>query len=125
MPFLGTVVAEAQNAALWGTPARTISLIMTDGADNASRRFSAGDVARLVADIQTFERRHIVAAIGYGGAGGGPDFRDIFAEMGIEDRWIFTPGRSEQEIRAAFDVFSQSVLTLSKNAGAMGGGFAI
>jgi hypothetical protein len=41
--------------------------------------------------------------------------------MGIPDRWILTPGNSAQEIRRAFQVFSQSAAALG--AGAALGGF--
>ena len=51
---------------------------------------------------------HIVAAMGF--SDGSTDFRQIFREMGIEDRWILTPGATASEIRKAFQVFSQSTI---------------
>ena len=55
----------------------------------------------------------------------GVDLRAIFREMGIEDRWILTPGNNPSEIRKAFQVFSQSAVRASRAAsfsqGAVGG----
>ena len=36
--------------------------------------------------------------------------------MGIEDRWILTPGNNPSEIRRAFQVFSQSAVRASQAA---------
>ena len=51
---------------------------------------------------------HIVAAMGI--SDGTTDFRKVFRDMGIEDKWILTPGQSAQEIRQAFQVFCQSAV---------------
>jgi len=42
--------------------------------------------------------------------------------MGIEDRWILTPGADKKDIRAAFRVVSQAAVRTSQ--GATAGGFA-
>ena len=47
---------------------------------------------------------------------GSTDFRKVFREMGIEDKWILTPGQSAQDIRKAFQVFSQSAVRVSQGA---------
>ena len=47
---------------------------------------------------------------------GTTDFRAVFREMGIEDRWILTPGNNPSEIRKAFQVFSQSAVRASQAA---------
>jgi len=47
--------------------------------------------------------------------------------MGIDPRWILTPGNSPSEIKAAFRVFSQSAVRASQAASfsrASLGGFA-
>ncbi len=123
--LLGTVLAKAQEFANSGVLARTVTLIMTDGADAHSTRATAQDVARIVADLQRQET-HIVAAMGLYD-GGQTDFRKVFAEMGIEDRFILTPGQGAQEIRRAFQVFSQSAARASQSARSFGsasaGGF--
>lgn len=123
--LLGTVLAKAQEFSDAGVPARTVTLLITDGADQRSARFGAAEVAALVADLRRTER-HVVAAMGL--SDGTTDFRAVFRAMGIEDRWILTPGAGAQEIRRAFSLFSQSAVRASQGAGAFAraslGGFA-
>src|SRR5690606_15397100 len=49
--LLGTVVAKAQELAQAGIAVRTVTLIITDGADCGSTRCRAADVAAIVADM--------------------------------------------------------------------------
>ena len=125
MVLLGTVLAKSQEFAQAGVQARTVTLILTDGGDCGSQRHKAGDVALLVRDLLRMET-HVVAAMGL--FDGSTDFREVFHQMGIEDRWILTPGAGAQEIRRAFRLFSQSALRASQGAQAFGaasaGGFA-
>jgi hypothetical protein len=116
---LGTVVAKSQELAQAGIAVRTVTLIITDGADYGSKRCKPQDVATLVADMLSQEN-HTVAAMGI--SDGNTDFRSVFRAMGIPDRWILTPGDSATEIRRAFQVFSQSAVRAT--AGAALGGFA-
>lgn len=120
--LLGTVLAKAQEFADNGVPVRTITLIITDGADVHSVRANAQDVASIVKDMLQNEN-HLIAAMGI--EDGYTDFRQIFKEMGIRDEWILTPGNSQSEIRQAFQVFSQSAIRVSQSAGNLGslGGF--
>ncbi len=120
--LLGTVLAKAQEFADNGVPVRTITLIITDGADCHSVRQDARSVASIVKDMLRMEN-HIVAAMGIDD--GSTDFREVFKNMGIRDEWILTPGNSESEIRKAFQVFSQSAIRVSQSAGNLGslGGF--
>ncbi|RKH57060.1 hypothetical protein [Corallococcus aberystwythensis] len=111
--LLGTVLAKAQEFSGNGVPVRTVTLLITDGADAGSQKARAKDVAALVKDLHRVEN-HIVAAMGIDD--GTTDFRRVFQEMGIADRWILTPGQSAQEIRAAFQVFSQSAVRVSQGA---------
>lgn len=113
--LLGTVLAKAQEFAQNGVAARTVTLIITDGADCHSSRNSAKDVKRIVEDLRRSET-HIVAAMGI--ADGSTHFRRVFREMGIEDRWILTPGNTATEIRQAFQMFSQSAVRASQGAAA-------
>jgi hypothetical protein len=110
---LGTVLAKAREFADSGVPARTVTLLISDGADEHSTRASARDVAALVGDLRRAES-HIIAALGVDD--GHTDFRRVFSEMGIEDRWILTAGSSTTEIRRAFQVFSQSAVRASQGA---------
>jgi metallophosphoesterase superfamily enzyme len=75
-------------------------------------------VAAIAKDMQMAEN-HIIAAMGIND--GYTDFRQIFKEMGISDRWILTPGNSDSEIRQAFQVFSQSAVRVSQGASSLGG----
>jgi len=122
--LLGTVLAKAQEFADNGVPVRTVTLIITDGADEHSRRATAQTVATLVQDMRQAET-HIVAAMGIDD--GSTDFRRVFREMGIEDQWILTPGNDVSQIRRAFQLFSQSAVRASQSAAHFGqavlGGF--
>jgi hypothetical protein len=111
--LLGSVIAKTQEMTQNGVAARSITLIISDGADQHSYRATARDVAALVQDMARAEN-HIVAAMGI--SDGATDFRRVFTEMGIEDRWILTPGNSPSEIKKAFRVFSQSAVRASQAA---------
>ena len=111
--LLGSVLAKTREFEDAGVVARSVTLLITDGSDQHSRRATARDVAALAADLARMES-HIVAAMGI--ADGVTDFRRIFREMGIEDRWILTPGSDPSEIRRAFQVFSQSAVRASQAA---------
>ena len=116
--LLGTVLAKSQELSQAGVPVRTVTLIITDGADAGSQRASARDVRSLVQDLLAQEN-HVVAALGI--SDGQTDFRRVFTEMGIPDRWILTPGNSAGEIRRAFQVFSRSAVAVGAGAVALGG----
>ena len=111
--LLGSVLAKTQEFASNGVAARSVTLIITDGSDQHSTQHGPADVARLVRDLQRAEC-HIVAAMGIDD--GATDFRRVFRDMGIEDRWILTPGATSSEIRKAFQVFSQSAIRASQAA---------
>lgn len=111
--LLGSVIAKAQDFARNGVMARSVTLLITDGADQHSTRFRARDVASLVRDMTRAES-HIVAAMGIDD--GTTPFRQVFREMGIEDRWILTPGNDPGELRRAFQMFSQSAVRASQAA---------
>ncbi|MEM8641998.1 MAG: hypothetical protein AAGG51_24770 [Cyanobacteria bacterium P01_G01_bin.54] len=112
--LLGTVLAKAQEFEDNGVPVRTITLLITDGADAHSQRSRAQEVKTIVQDMLRAEN-HIVAAMGIEDES--TDFRRVFQEMGIRDEWILTPGNSDKDIRQAFQVFSQSAIRVSQGAG--------
>jgi hypothetical protein len=85
-----------------------------------SHRQTPASVKALVEDLRRLEQ-HIVAAVGIDD--GSTDFRRVFREMGLEDRWILTPKNSAQEIRAVFQLVSQSAVQLSQAAAPSLGGF--
>ena len=125
--FWGTILAKAQEFSDNGVPVRTVSMILSDGANNTSVHYQQpSKVAKIAADMINSEM-HILAAMGV--EDGFTDFRQVFSEMGILDKWILTPGNTPSEIRQAFQVFSQSAVSVSQNAGnfsqAAMGGFVI
>jgi hypothetical protein len=111
--LLGTVLVKAQEFAENGVPVRTVTLIITDGADEHSVRSTAKDCASLIRDMLKSEN-HIIAAMGLDN--GTTDFRQVFQEMGIRDEWILTPGNTPHDIRQAFRMFSQSAVRASQSA---------
>ncbi|MGA7936748.1 MAG: hypothetical protein WCA35_24545 [Kovacikia sp.] len=112
--LLGTVLAKAQEFSDNGVPVRTVTLMITDGADAHSQRATAKTVKSLVQDMLRTEN-HIIAAMGI--HDGSTDFQKIFRAMGIRDEWILTPGNGQKEIRQAFQLFSQSAVRASQSAG--------
>jgi hypothetical protein len=97
---LGTVMSKAQEIEERNGKVRTFTLIVTDGADNASGSTSPTQVRALVKDMLEFHTNHIVAGMGIGGR---PDyFTQIFLDIGIPKRWIFTPAATVDELRAEF-----------------------
>lgn len=116
---LATVVAKAQELMDAGVPTRTVTLIVTDGADQHSHQHNSDDVKTVVEDMLRTEM-HIVAGMGIDD-GGYTDFRQVFQNMGIQDEWILTPGNTPSEIRAAFLLFSQSAVAVSQTSGQLAG----
>lgn len=120
--FLGTQVAEAERYRQdMNILARTITLIISDGADEHSRKHrDPKDLRQLITDLNQSED-HIVAAMGV--QGGGVNFHEIFGkEMGIDDRWILTPKGDPHEIRQAFQIFSLTAVRMSQSAAAFSQG---
>ncbi len=111
--LLGTVLAKAKEFERSGVPARTVTLLITDGADVHSVAQTPASVRAVAADLLQMEN-HILAAMGI--ADGTTDFRRVFREMGVPDPWILTPGNSQSEIRHAFRAFSQSAVRASQAA---------
>jgi len=112
--LLGTVLAKAREFEAAGVPARTITLIISDGADCHSTVQTPVAVRAIVSDLLRLEN-HIVAAMGIDD--GGTDFRKVFRQMGIPDQWILVPGNTRSEVRKAFRTFSQSAVRVSQAAG--------
>jgi hypothetical protein len=108
--LLGRVLAKFQEFTDNGVHARTITMIITDGADEHSRQQTARSVRSLVEDM--LGENHIISAMGIDN--GTTDFRKVFHEMGIPDSWILLPGNSASEVRKAFQLFSQSAVRASR-----------
>jgi len=110
---LGTVMAKTWEFQANGVPVRTVTLIITDGADEHSRYQTPATVRALVDDMLRSES-HLIAAMGIDD--GCTDFRQIFRDIGIQDEWILTPANTSTEIRNAFQVFSRSAVRVSQGA---------
>jgi len=111
--LLGTVLAKTKEFADNGVPVRTVTLIITDGCDQGSRRSTPKNVSTIVNDMLMSEN-HIVAAMGIDD--GYTNFNGVFNSMGLRDEWILTPGNNQSDIRRAFQVFSQSAVQASQSA---------
>lgn len=132
--LLATMAAKCQEFANSGVPARAVAAIISDGADMHSRK-KAKDVAAVVNDLLIQETFIIIGMGIWDGKvdanknpipGTGTDFKTVFGEMGLQDKWILTPGNSPSEIRKAFAMVSQSSVRASQGAqafskAAMGG----
>lgn len=110
---LGTVMAKTWDFQENGVPARTVTLIITDGADEHSKHQTPATVRALVDDMLRSES-HLIAAMGIDD--GHSNFREVFRDLGIRDEWILTPANTTNDIRNAFQVFSQSAVRVSQGA---------
>lgn len=106
---LAAKVADFENA---GIPVRTVTVLVTDGADQGSNS-SASEVRKVILPILKKET-HIVCGMGIND--GSTDFKKVFSEMGIPDNWILTPGNTPSEIRKAFAMASKSAVRASQSA---------
>jgi hypothetical protein len=111
--ILATVYAKTREYSLNGITARSVTVIITDGNDQGSRKYDANDIKPLVDDMLKDEV-HIIAAMGIDD--GGTDFNTVFTRMGLNPKWILTPNNSEHEIRQAFRTVSQSAVRASQTA---------
>lgn len=122
--ILGTVAAKVADFNNAGIPVRTITAIVTDGADEHSSS-SVDKVERVATDLLKHES-HIICGIGV--SNGSCDFDKVFEEMGIPKAWRLTVGNSPSEIRKAFALVSKSAVRASQSAASFsktaGGGFA-
>jgi hypothetical protein len=109
--ILASQLAKLQEFEDAGTPVRTVTVIVTDGQDEGSRKHTPSTIRTVVREMLSKER-HIIAAIGIECPG--VDFKQVFGEMGLEDRWILTPGNNPSDIRRAFEMASQSAVRASQ-----------
>jgi hypothetical protein len=107
------VVAKTQEFSSQGVPVRSVTVIITDGDDNASRSV-ASDVATLVGDLERSEM-HIVMMIGIDD--GGTDYHAVGNAMGLAPNRVMPISSSLSELRRAVNVVSQSALQASQATG--------
>jgi hypothetical protein len=120
--FLKAIIAKTEEFRQWNIPARSLSLIVTDGHDMHSTRHVSRDVKSIVDDMLATED-HMVAAMGVDD-GSGIHFTQIFEQMGIRKEWIYETGPQAGEsredflrrIRRGFNRFSKSAVRASKSA---------
>ncbi|MCI0533173.1 hypothetical protein L0Y49_03045 [bacterium] len=111
--LLMTVIKKVQEFSDSGVPCRAITLIITDGDDIHSRHQTPASVKQIVHDMLRTEN-HIIAFMGIDD--GQTDFRMIAESMGILPDWVLTPKNTNSEIRAKWQMFSQSAVRASQGA---------
>lgn len=109
----GTVVAKIQEFRDNNIPLRTITVLLTDGYDEHSRKANEAMCASLADDLLSSER-NIIAGMGI--KDGRTNFRKVFEDMGIPEQWILTPQNSHSEIRKAFRLLSQTAVRATQGA---------
>lgn len=108
---LGTVLARTQDFQAGGVPVRSVTLIVTDGADvNSQHHRTPEAIAPAIAAMVRAEQ-HIVSAMGIDD--GSTDFNAVFSRAGIQPKWILTPKNDPREIRQAFIMASRSAARAS------------
>ena len=112
LTVLGAVIAKEQEFANQGVPVRSVTVIVSDGANNTSLK-TAADVRKLVDQLLKAEN-HIVALLGVDD--GSTDYRAVAAEMGIRPEWVLTPQSDGKSIRHAFGVISRISQSASQGA---------
>lgn len=111
---LAAVIAKTQDFAQNGVPCRSVTIIVTDGADLGSKTHRTPESVKPLVDAALRSEQHIICAMGIDD--GSTDFRDVFTRMGIRAQWILTPGNSHSEIRRCFAMASKSAVRASQAA---------
>lgn len=103
---MAAVIAKTQDFAMNGVPCRSVTIIVTDGADVGSKTHRTPESVRPLIEAALRSEQHIVCAMGIDD--GSTPFADIFARMGVRPKWILTPKNSPTEIRRCFAMASKS-----------------
>lgn len=93
-----------------GTP-RGVMVILSDGWDNDSRRFSASDVRQAIAEMK--KREITVAFIAFG-----DDAKGIANDLGIDPKNVLEVSNDESSLRHVIELVSKSAISASKRASA-------
>lgn len=104
------MIKKAQEFSDAGVPCRTVTAIVTDGADMGSHA-SPNQVASLAKDMLKTES-HVI--IGVGVNDGQTDFQHVFESCGIPSNWILTVNNTPSEFRKAFGIVSKSAQKMSQ-----------
>ncbi len=118
--ILGVVGAKVTSFSQIGVPARCVTVILTDGANydpgmSASEERRVRDDCKILIDDLLRQENHIIIAVGIDD--GSTDFKKVFMDIGVPEKWILTPGNTESEVRKAFQVVSRSTVRASQTAG--------
>lgn len=113
------VSIQAQSFVDQGIPCRTVTWVVTDGANytpsgDPKGKVKPDDVYSQVLEMNRQEGMHIFGGMGI--QDGTTDFEDVFSSMGIEKGWMLTPKNTPSEIRKACAMMSQSAVRASQNA---------
>lgn len=103
--LLKMVLAKYEQVRADWKEARTATLLVTDGCDEHSGIQTVLSIAEIIKSMRG-TGHHIIAAMGIDD--GTTDFRQIFQSMGIDPKWILTPGSTQKEIQEAFGMFAQT-----------------
>ncbi len=109
---LGTIVAKTQEFEDKGVACRSVTLIVTDGDDNSSRK-RPDQVADVVSGMLAAEK-HVILFMGIDD--GRTDFKAVAQSMGLPSNCVLTPNNDKSSIRQAFRVASQSAVRASQGA---------
>ncbi|MNC06560.1 hypothetical protein D3C81_763310 [compost metagenome] len=101
-------VAYAQQLRDTGTPVTSVIIIITDGYDEGSRKYRAGQVAQVIKDVMREQFAVVLVGVGK------DDFRKVAKDMGISDGNVLTVDSTPSEIRKACQMVSQSTIRASQ-----------
>lgn len=114
-------VAKEQEFAASGVPARTITVVLTDGADYGSRHTEAEVEVLVRAARKTEQHLHLAMCV----SDGVTDFRAVFRRLGFLDANVLVVGNTPSEIRRACGAASRSVIrnSVASPGATVAGGF--
>jgi hypothetical protein len=116
--FGGTVAKKTREFLDNGVVVRSISVVVTDGKDEGSKRNTVADARKVVDSLLASET---AVFCGMGIQLPGTDFNAIFDSMGIRPDSVMLVNSDPKAIRAACHAFSQSAIRVSQTTGALGG----
>lgn len=112
---LGDILAKSQEFSDRNVPVRSATLLVTDGHDEGSTRFTRPEQLLDVMRDVLMSETHIVMAMGIQDDLG-TDFKDIFRRMGIQDKFSLLTTATPHDIRLNFGTFSKTAARGSQSA---------
>ncbi|MBI3251662.1 MAG: VWA domain-containing protein [Candidatus Andersenbacteria bacterium] len=108
------LLSEARRLVEDGYIVRTFTIFFTDGGDNASGDARVSDV-KILADVMWTTGTHIIG--GCAVSDGHTNFWEVFASMGIPERWIKVLANTQAGVRQVFAQAGDTVFESSVDAG--------